>query len=63
MTVEIELNDADFKTVSEYAAENKIPLPQLFLESALERIEDANWQKVSSELIQRNKKIYTALAK
>ena len=63
MTVKIELNDADFKAVSEYAAENKISLPQFFLESALERIEDAKWQSVSRKLIKQNKKVYEALAK
>ena len=63
MIVEIEMDDADFKTVSEYAAENKITLPQLFLESALERIEDAKWQAVSKKIIKQNKKVYEALAK
>lgn len=63
MTVEIEMTDAEYNSISEYAAENKIGVAELFLKSALEKIEDAEWDYVSQKLIERNKKVYEALAK
>ena len=63
MTVEIEMSDADFKSISNYAAENKMGVAEFFLKSALEKIEDSEWDYVSKKLIERNKKVYEALAK
>ena len=63
MTVEIEMTDADFKSISNYAAENKISVAEFLLKSAIEKIEDAEWDYVSKKLITRNKKVYEALAK
>ena len=63
MTVEIEMTDAEYNSISEYAAENKIGVAELFLKSALEKIEDAEWDYVSQKLIERNKTVYEALAK
>ena len=63
MTVEIEMTDADFKSISNYAAKNKISVAEFLLKSAIEKIEDAEWDYVSKKLITRNKKVYEALAK
>lgn len=63
MTLEIEMTDAEYNSISEYAAENKIGVAELFLKTMLEKIEDAEWDYVSQKLIERNKKVYEALAK
>ena len=63
MIVEIEMTDADFENISNYAAENKLGISELFLKTVLEKIEDAEWDYVSKKLITRNKKVYEALAK
>ena len=63
MTVEIEMSDTEFKSISNYAAENKISVAEFLLKSAIEKIEDAEWDYVSKKLITRNKKVYEALAK
>lgn len=63
MTVEITMSDDEYKTVSEYAADRKISIAEFFLNAAFERIEDAKWRAVSRKLIERNKKVYEALAK
>ena len=46
MTVEIEMSDEEFKTISNYAAENKIGVAEFFLNLAREKIEDAEWDYV-----------------
>ena len=68
MTFEITLNDEDFKTVSEYAAKNKISLSKFFLKSALEKIQretvsDTDLLKISDKIISQRQKVYEALAK
>lgn len=63
MTLQLEIDDADFKRISEYAAENKIGVSELFFKTVLEKIEDAEWDSVSKKLIERNKRIYEELAK
>lgn len=57
-------NDVEYKFgteanfwVSNYNSSN------LRSKSALEHIEDAKWQAVSNRLMERNKKVYEALAK
>lgn len=63
MTVEIEMSEEDFKTVSNYAAENRIGVAEFLLNLAKEKIEDTEWNSVSQKLIKQNKKVYEALAK
>jgi len=68
MTVEIELNDADFKALSEYAQKNKISLPQFFLESAREKIHsetigNEELFRISDKIISQRKKVYEVIAK
>lgn len=63
MTVEITLSDDEYKTVSEYASDKKISIAEFFLNAALERIEDAKWRASSRKVIERNRKVYEALAK
>ncbi len=63
MTVEIEMTDEEFKTLSEYAAEKNFSLSEFFLNLAREKFEDAEWDCVSQKLMERNKKIYKELAK
>ena len=68
MTFEITLNDEDFKTVSEYAAKNKISLSKFFLKSALEKIQretvsNTDLLKISDKIISQRQKVYEALAK
>ena len=63
MTVEINLSDDEYKTVSEYAADRKISIAEFFLNAALEQIEDAKWRASSRKIIERNREVYEALAK
>ena len=68
MTFEITINDVDFKTVSEYAAKNKISLSELFLNTVLEKIHgetlsDENLLKMSNAIIDKRAKVYEELAK
>ena len=63
MTVEINLSDDEYKTVSEYAADRKIGIAEFFLNAALEQIEDAKWRASSRKIIERNREVYEALAK
>ena len=63
MTVEINLSDDEYRTVSEYAADRKISIAEFFLNAALEQIEDAKWRDSSRKIIERNREVYEALAK
>ena len=63
MTVEINLSDDEYKTVSEYAADRQISIAEFFLNAALEQIEDAKWRASSRKIIERNREVYEALAK
>ena len=68
MTFEITMSDADFKTVSEYAAKNKISLSEFFLNTVLEKIHgetlsDEKLLKMSNEIIDKRAKVYEELAK
>jgi hypothetical protein len=42
MTVEIEMTDEEFKTVSEYAAEKNFSLSEFFLKTMFEKIQNKN---------------------
>ena len=63
MTVEIEMTDADFKSISNYAAENKISVAEFLLKSAIEKIEDAEWSKISEDIMKERAEVYKELAK
>lgn len=67
MTVEIEMSDEEFKTVSNYAAENNFSVPEFFLNLArakinCEEISDAELIKISADLIKERAEVYEALA-
>lgn len=68
MTVEIEMTDEEFKTVSEYAAEKNFSLSKAFLNALFEKISsekisDKELLKVSNEIINKRAEVYEALAK
>lgn len=68
MTLELELSDADFKRISDYAATNRIGVTEFVLKTLFEKIEvetvsDADLLKVSDEIMERHKKVYEELAK
>lgn len=63
MTVEIEMTDAEFETVSNYAAENNFSVPEIFFKTLLEKIENAEWLKISEDIIKERSEAYKALAK
>ena len=48
MTVEINLNDDEYKTISEYVAENKISLSEFFLNLAREHFEYFNSDTIAA---------------
>ena len=67
MTVEINLNDDEYKTISEYVAENKISLSEFFLNLAREKIgyetiSDEDLLKVANEIINERAEAYKVLA-
>ena len=67
MTVEIEMTDAEYNSISEYAAENKIGIAEFFLKSALEKIEsetisDEDLLRVANEIMQERAEVYKVLA-
>lgn len=67
MTVEIEMSDEEFKTVSNYAAENNFSVPEFFLKTVFEKINnntisDAELIKISADLIKERAEVYEALA-
>ncbi len=67
MTVEIEMTDAEYNSISEYAAENKIGISELFLKTLLEKIgyetiSDENLLKVSNEILKERAEVYKVLA-
>ena len=67
MTVEIEMSDADFKNISNYAAENKISVAEFFLKSALEKIgyetiSDEDLLKVANKTMNERAEAYKVLA-
>ena len=63
MTVEIEMTDAEYNSISEYAAKNKIGVAEFFLKSTLEKIEDAEWSKISEDIMKERAEVYKELAK
>ena len=68
MTVEIEMNNDDYNFICGYAKSKNISLPEFFLQSAFERIDeetlsDEDLKKISDELIEQNKFVYAELAK
>ena len=67
MTVEIEMTDAEYNFISEYAAENKISLTKFFLKSALEKIgyetiSDEELLKIANEIMKERAEVYKVLA-
>ena len=67
MTVEIEMTDADFKSISNYASENKISVAEFLLKSAIEKIgyetiSDEDLLKVANETIKERAEVYRVLA-
>ena len=67
MTVEIEMTDADFKSISDYAAKNKISVAEFLLKSAREKIgyetiSDEDLLKVANEIIKERAEAYRVLA-
>lgn len=66
MTFEVTLNEEEYNSISECAAKMKCTAAEFILQSVRERIkksEDDEWFAVSKKLIERNKKVYEALAK
>ena len=48
MTVEIEMTDAEYNSISEYAAENKISVAEFFLNLAREHFEYFNSETIAA---------------
>ena len=68
MTVEIEINDEDFKELSEYAAEQNFTLSEFLLNLANEKIRNKTISnedlfRISDKIISQRKKVYEVLAK
>ena len=63
MTVEIEMTDSEYNSINRYAAENKFGVAEFFFESALEKIEDDKFIKISNKIMKERAKVYKALAK
>ena len=67
MTVEIEMTDSEYNSISEYAAENKIGISELFLKTVLEKIgyetiSDEDLLKVADEIMKERAEVYKVLA-
>ena len=67
MTVEIEMTDSEYNSISEYAAENKIGISELFLKTVLEKIgyetiSDEDLLKVADETMKERAEVYKVLA-
>lgn len=68
MTVEINLSDDDYKTISEYVAEKNFSLSEFLFKTAIEKINsekisDEKLLDISNEIIKNRAEVYEALAK
>ncbi len=67
MTVEIEMTDAEYNFISEYAAKNKIGVTEFLLNLAREKIgyetiSDEELLKIANEIMNERAEVYKVLA-